>query len=504
MAQTTIIAGMTESSDIALSTHVRKDSVAERVEAGKRARKEHPRSTMGNWEPTADRPDPVEMLRAQEAVRVQGLVSIRHTRMAVSPFTFYRGTAAVMAYDLGTYPHSGLATQLCGDAHLSNFGVFGSPDRSVLFDINDFDETHPGAFDWDVARMVASFYIAATDNQFSNADRQMATLTAATSYRVAMAQYAGMNDLDVWYSRIDAEFLLNLAQTRGGNRAARNMDRNLAKARSRDRWSAINKLTVEVDGARQFVDDPPLLVRLPMDGEMWEVIDGVFEQYRSTLDDDRRELLRRYRIIDFAHKVVGVGSVGLRAFVVLLQGRDAEDLLVLQVKEAVKSVLEPYSAHSRFKDQGHRVVAGQRLMQAASDIFLGWLVGPGGRHFYVRQLRDMKWSPEIADLTPRNLAGYAQICGKTLARAHARTGDSIKIASYLGTSEVFDQSMLAFSERYAQQVNADFAAFKTALQDGTMDDSSDENASVLESLSAEGEIMRARVAQVKEATQTPN
>ncbi|MDO8732547.1 MAG: DUF2252 domain-containing protein [Actinomycetota bacterium] len=492
---------MTERSDIALTTHVRKESVAERVEAGKRARKEHPRSTMGNWEVAADRPDPVEMLREQEAVRVQELVPIRHARMAVSPFTFYRGTAAVMAYDLGTYPSSGLTTQLCGDAHLSNFGVFASPDRSMLFDINDFDETHPGAFDWDVARMVASFYIAATDNQFSSTDRQLATLTAAASYRLAMAQYASMNDLDMWYSRVDAEFLLNLAQTEGGNKAAKNMDRNLAKARSRDRWSAINKLTIQADGVRQFVDDPPLLVRLPMDGVMWEVIDGIFEQYRMTLLDDRRELLRKYHIVDFAHKVVGVGSVGLRAFVVLLQGRDPEDLLVLQVKEAVRSVLEPYSAHSRYKDEGHRVVAGQRMMQAASDVFLGWLVGPAGRHFYVRQLRDMKWSPEISTLTPRTLAGYAQICGKTLARGHARTGDSIKIASYLGTSDVFDQSMVAFSERYAAQVDTDFDAFKAALDDGSLANSLNENDSVQQSLMAEADLMRERFTQGEATTQ---
>ncbi len=501
--QTTIIAAMTESSNITLATHVRKESVAERVEAGKRARKAHPRSTLGNWQPAADRPNPVDILREQEAMRVQELVPIRHARMEVSPFTFYRGTAAVMAYDLGTYPNSGLATQLCGDAHLSNFGVFGSPDRSVIFDINDFDETHPGAFDWDVARMVASFYIAATDNQFSSADRRSATLTAAASYRLAMAQYASMNDLDMWYSRVDAEFLLNLAQTQGGAKAAKNMDRTLAKARSRDRWSAINKLTVEVDGVRQFVDDPPLLARLPMDGVMWEVIEQVFEQYRETLNDDRRELLRRYHIIDFAHKVVGVGSVGLRAYVVLLQGRDPEDLLVLQVKEAVNSVLEPFAAHSRFKDQGHRVVAGQRLMQAASDVFLGWLVGPGGRHFYVRQLRDMKWSPDIASLVPRTLAGYAQIVGKTLARGHARTGDSVKIASYLGNSDAFDQSMYAFSERYAAQVDADYAAFKAAIANGSLANSSNENESVQQSLMNEAVHMNERRAKAAESKQTP-
>ena len=488
---------MTAAHETGSTFHSRKATVAERVEVGKQARKEHPRSRIGHWEPAADRPSPVDMLVAQESARVPELIPIRHARMAVSPFTFYRGTAAVMAYDLGTFPNSGLTSQLCGDAHLSNFGVFGSPDRTMLFDINDFDETHPGPFDWDVARMVASFYIAATDNQFSAADRRMITLTAATSYRVAMAQYASMNDLDVWYSRIDAEFLVNMAQSRGGAKAAKTMDKTLLKARTRDRWSAINKLTIEVNGARQFVDDPPLLVRLDLEGPLVAVVQKVFAQYRDTLNDDRRELLRRYHMIDFAHKVVGVGSVGLRAYVVLLQGRDPDDLLVLQIKEAVASVLEPYSSQSHFKDQGHRVVSGQRLMQAASDIFLGWLVGPGGRHFYGRQLRDMKWSPEIATLPPKTLAGYAQLCGKTLARAHARSGDSVKIASYIGTSEIFDQSMFEFSERYSAQVDADYAEFQRALADGRLAATSNETDSIKLSLLNEA---AARLPQIEQPT----
>ncbi|MFA7323727.1 MAG: DUF2252 domain-containing protein [Candidatus Nanopelagicales bacterium] len=479
---------MTDPGRLALPNRVRKLSVAERVEAGKAARKAHPRGTLGKWEPDVDRPDPVQTLIGQETARVQDLLPIRHARMSVSPFAFYRGTAAVMADDLGSLANSGLVTQICGDAHLSNFGLFGSPDRSVIFDINDFDETNAGAFEWDVARMVASFYIAATDNQFTQAEIASVTLTAAASYRQSIAQYAAMNDLDAWYSRVDAAFLIELAQTEGGTKAAKSMDRNLQKARSRDRWSAIGKLTQEVDGQRQFVNDPPLLVRLPTDSHTARILDEVFGTYRTTLHDDRRELLRRYHIIDFAHKVVGVGSVGLRAFVVLLQGRDPDDLLVLQVKEAVNSVFEPHTGASPYTNQGHRVVAGQRMMQAASDVFLGWLTGPAGRQFYVRQLRDMKWSPEIAALAPKTMAGYAQLCGKTLARSHARSGDAVKIASYIGTSDTFDRSLLAFSERYAAQVNRDFAAFKAAIEAGILPSASDEAGTVETSLGNESRL----------------
>lgn len=451
-----------------LPTHVRRSTVAERIEAGKAARKAHPRSALGRWEPASDRPDPVQTLVAQEATRVQELLPIRHARMAVSPFAFYRGTAAVMAGDLGSMDSSGLITQICGDAHLSNFGLFGTPDRSVIFDINDFDETHTGAFEWDVARMVASFHIAATDNAFSTAEAQAIALGAAATYRQSITEFAALNDLDVFYSRVDAAFLLDLAQAEAGAKGVKDMGKRIEKARSRDRWSAIAKMTEEVDGRRQFITDSPLLVRLPMDGHAARMLDEVFGAYRATLNDDRRELLRRYRIIDFAHKVVGVGSVGLRAFVVLLEGRDPDDLLVLQIKEAVPSVFDPIAGTSIFTNQGHRVVSGQRMMQAASDIFLGWLTGPGGREFYVRQLRDMKWSPDIAALTPRTMTGYAQICARTLARAHARSGDSITIAAYIGTSDTFDRSLLAFSERYTEQVSADFAAFTAAIGDGRL------------------------------------
>jgi uncharacterized protein (DUF2252 family) len=279
---------------------------------------------------------------------------------------------------------------------------------------------------------------------------------------------------------VDAAFLLDLAKAEGGTRAEKNMTQTLNKARNRDRWSAINKLTEVVDGARQFLDQPPLLARLPMTGDQWEVIHALFEEYRNTLLDDRRELLRRYHVIDFAHKVVGVGSVGLRAFVVLLQGRDPDDLLVLQVKEAVQSALAPYVNVAKAQDEGHRVVTGQRLMQAASDVFLGWITGSAGRYFYVRQLRDMKWSPEIATLTTDAMRGYAQICGKTLARGHARSGDSVAISAYLGTSDTFDQSLLSFALRYSAQVNEDFETFTQAIADGTLTTASSEDDDALQ------------------------
>ncbi len=468
-----------------LPTSVRRSSAAERAALGKAARKEHPRSALGQWTPRADRPDVVKMVLDQEVNRVPELLPIRHARMAASPFAFYRGGASIMAYDLGTYSNSGIVSQLCGDAHLSNFGVFGSPDRSMIFDINDFDETHPGAFEWDVARMVASFLIAAQENKFTQVDTQAVTRTAAKAYRDAITQYAAMNDLDQWYSRVDAEFLMTLAETEGGAKATKNMNRTLDKARSRDRWSAINKLTEIVDGKRQFLDQPPLLARIPMDGAIWQMVESMFQGYRESLLDDRRELLRRYHIIDLAHKVVGVGSVGLRAFVVLLQGRDEDDLLVIQTKEAVQSALAPYTNDPLQLDEGHRVVAGQRMMQAASDVFLGYLTGVGGRHFYVRQLRDMKWSPVVSALTPKTMGGYAQLCGRSLARGHARSGDSIKIAAYIGTSDTFDTSLVDFSLRYASQVHEDFAEFTQAIADGHISTTMSESTAVKSSLHQE-------------------
>jgi uncharacterized protein (DUF2252 family) len=495
---------MTDSNPMALPTEVRRSSALERAAFGKNTRKTHPRTTLGNWQPASERPDPVSILLEQEATRVPELLPIRHSRMAVNPFTFFRGTAAIMAYDLGTYPNSGLVSQLCGDAHLSNFGIFGSPDRAMIFDINDFDETFPGPFEWDVARMVTSFYIAARDNKFTELDAQTAALTAAAAYRAAMSQYATMNDLDQWYSRVDAAFLLDLAKTEGGARAEKNMSQTLNKARNRDRWSAINKLTEVVDGTRQFLNQPPLLARLPMAGDQWEVILALFEEYRNTLLNDRRELLRRYQVIDFAHKVVGVGSVGLRAFVVLLQGRDPDDVLVLQVKEAVQSALAPYASDAQAQDEGYRVVAGQRLMQAASDVFLGWITGSAGRHFYLRQLRDMKWSPEISALNSQSMRGYAQICGKSLARGHARSGDSIAIAAYLGTSDTFDQSLLRFAQRYSVQVNEDFEAFTRAIADGTLSTASSEDDALQQRFTLEShasaQVYRDREAQAPQAT----
>lgn len=459
-------------------------TVDEREEAGRAARKTCPRRTLGEWQPAADRPDPISIITAQDAARVPELVGIRHSRMTQSPFAFYRGSAALMAQDLGTAPNSGLITQLCGDAHLSNFGLFGAPDRSVVFDLNDFDETHPGPFEWDVARMATSFTLAAESNGFAKAWVRDITLASSFSYRTSMAAYAPLTNLEVWYSRIDASNLTDMARELVGKRGQRAADRSVNQARRRDSWSAIDKVTQVVDGRRQFLDQPPLLVRLSMDGDRWEIISRLFGLYRSTLQDDLAHLLRRYQPIDFAHKVVGVGSVGLRAFVLLMQGRDENDLIVLQVKEAVRSVLEPFTKPSVYSAQGHRVVAGQRQMQAASDVFLGWVTAENGRDFYVRQLRDMKWSPDVTGMKPEMMRAYAVLCGRTLARAHARGGDAIALSAYLGTSDAFDESVLAFAERYAQQVEDDFAAFSSAVKSGVLSVQSDEVDAVRNSLQA--------------------
>ena len=424
------------------------------------------------------------MLEAQESTRVTELLPIRHARMAESPFAFYRGTAALMAWDLGTAGHSGIVTQLCGDAHLSNLGLFAGPDRTLLFDLNDFDETHPGPFEWDLLRLTTSFLVAARDNGFTTADQQQMVLATAAAYRTSMAKYAGMNDLDVWYDRLDARQLLDFAKAQAGKVGAKGMSRTLAKARRRDRWSAVAKLTTQIDGRPAFVENPPLLARIPTEGEVWHVLEHLFSQYRGTLTEERRELLRRYRAIDWAHKVVGVGSVGLLAFVLLLEGRDESDLLVIQVKEAVRSVLEPYTETSRYEQQGHRVVAGQRMMQASSDVFLGWVTGVREHEYYVRQLRDMKWSPVISDMSSTLMRSYAVLCGQALARAHARSGDAVTIAAYLGSGQAMDRALVDFAERYATQVESDFRAFSEAIASGRLTTTHDEAESVAHSLRA--------------------
>ncbi len=453
-------------------------SVAEREEKGRAARERAPREGLADWTPPADRADPVGLLEGQEASRVQELVPVRHARMAVSAFTFYRGSALVMASDLSVGSRSGLDAQLCGDAHLSNFGLFAAPDRTVIFDVNDFDETHPGPFEWDVKRLAASFVLAARDNGLPDKVARQGAETAAAAYRESIRNFALKPELAIWYDRVDAAGLeASVRELSAGSKVLRRQDQKaakqtvdqaVAKARTRDAWSAIAKITEVVDGHRRFLDQPPLLSRLDVDAEAASMLNALFREYRGTLQDDRQELLKRYEIVDFGHKVVGVGSVGLLAFVLLMRGRDEDDLLVLQVKQAQASVLEAYTKKSAFSKHGHRVVAGQRLMQAASDSFLGWIDGPGGRSFYVRQLRDMKWSPDPATLTAERLPRFAALCGHTLARAHARSGDAIAIGAYLGGGRTFDKAIAAFATSYADQVDVDFGAFTSAIARGDM------------------------------------
>lgn len=444
-------------------------TVAEREELGRAARKRRSRASLATWSAPADRQDPVSLLAGQETIRVQALLPLRHQRMAASAFAFYRGGAAIMAADLGTMPDSGLVTQLCGDAHLSNFGLFAAPDRRVVFDINDFDETNPGPFEWDVYRLAASFVLAGRDVQIAPEAIQAAALTASSAYRQQMAYYAGMPELQVYYDRIDIDVIEQWAKEDGLPGAKRNLARTAELARRRTSWSAVRKMTEVVDGHRRFLDTPPLLIRIPLDSSVSSAVTPVVERYGATLLADRARLLARYRIIDLAHKVVGVGSVGLVALVVLMEGRDPDDLLVLQVKQAVPSVLEPFTAPSLLETSGERVVVGQRLMQAATDSFLGWTVGGvQTRQYYVRQLRDMKYSIDPAQLTAQTLDRYALLCGRTLARAHARAGDPVAIAAYLGTSDKFDRSVLSFSLAYADQVESDYARYQAAIAAGSV------------------------------------
>lgn len=451
---------------LALPTDVRRSTLAERQAMGIAARSTRPRTALATWATPEGRRDPIDQLADQEGTRIQALLPLRHERMSVSPFTFYRGSAAVMASDLGSMPNTGLVVQLCGDAHLSNFGLFAGQDRSVVFDVNDFDETNPGPFEWDVMRLAASFMLAAQDNSFTDQEADDIARLAASSYRTAMAEYAGMSDLEIWYDRISTESLEQWANQVGGERGTKQLNKAIGKAQLRDGWSAIAKMTEVVDGNRQFLDQPPVLVRITDGDDLHPWLDMLMDRYRLALQNDRRELIRRYRVVDFGHKVVGVGSVGLRAFVLLLQGRDENDLLVLQAKEAVQSVLEPYTNSCVYEHQGERVVEGQRLMQAASDAFLGWVQAPNGRMFYVRQLRDMKWSPDIAKLPVAQLSAYASLCGRTLAHGHARSGDPVAIAAYLGQGTKFDDAISTFSRAYAEQVGSDFAEYTSAIADG--------------------------------------
>src|SRR5215207_3933160 len=371
-------------------------SYQQRCERGRAARREIPRGAHAAWAPAPDRPDPVELLEAQASDRLPDLLPIRYARMAASPFAFMRGSAIIMAHDLSSTPTSGVEVQLCGDAHLLNFGMYASPERALLFDLNDFDETLPGPWEWDVKRLAASFVVAGRDNGFDAADCRKAARASAASYRRRMAEFSEMGELEVWYSRVGEEEVRGLlSDAKNKKKSAKKMNKAVRKAHGRDSLQALSKLTSVVDGRRIINDDPPLLVRIPEEDELRDLIYGILESYKRTLQDDRRHLLDRYRFVDAARKVVGVGSVGTRAYIVLLEGRDENDPLFLQVKEAGASVLEGQAAPSAHENQGQRVVAGQRLMQAASDIFLGWIRGPAGRDFYWRQLRDMKGSAQV-------------------------------------------------------------------------------------------------------------
>jgi uncharacterized protein (DUF2252 family) len=449
-------------------------------ELGKGARKQASRSSQATWEPGPDRVGPLEVLAEQDKTRVPELVPVRYGRMLASAFTFYRGAAAIMAADLGASPDSGLRVQLCGDAHLSNFGVFQAPDRRLVFDINDFDETLPGPFEWDVKRLAASVAIGARDRKFSAAEGEAAVLASVAAYRGAIHQFAAMNEIDVWYARLDVEEMESQWQQTVTKADRRRLEKNLEKARNKDSLRALEKLTETVDGHIRIADRPPLLVPIAKLAEregldpaqVTEVVQGLLSTYRESVDDQARALAERYHYVDAAHKVVGVGSVGTRAWIALLLGRDESDPLFLQMKEAGPSVLEPFAGASAYGKHGHRVVAGQRLTQAASDILLGWVTVEGidgkQRDFYIRQLWDGKGSAEIETMSARTMAGYARLCGWTLARAHARTGDPRAIAAYLGQSDKFDGAIAEFSAAYADQNQSDYEEVIGAERAGTL------------------------------------
>jgi len=458
---------------------------AERAAGGKAARAEVPLDSHAAFDPPPDRPDPIALLEQQAKSRVPELVPVRYGRMMVSPFTYYRGAALPMASDLAATPVSGLAVQACGDAHLSNFGIFGSAERRLVFDVNDFDETLPGPWEWDVKRLAASLEVAARENGYPAKKRRAIVVAAAGRYREAMRAFAGMTNLGVWYAHADMDQLRAQFAAQLQAKQRKRMDKGLAKARTRDSLQEVAKLTRMVDGRPRIVADPPLLV--PVDQLVPDEVDrqdlrslltDMIAKYRRTLETDRRYLLEQFEFADMAHKVVGVGSVGTRCWIILMLGRDAADPLFLQVKEAEASALSYFVGASKYHNQGQRVVAGQRLMQATSDIFLGWQRVENGlddrsRDFYVRQLRDWKFSLDIEDLIPRGMRLYGELCGWTLARAHARSGDRIAIAGYLGSSHTFDQAIAEFSAAYADQNERDYQALVTAVGSGRVTAESD-------------------------------
>lgn len=446
-------------------------TVAERKERGKQARSKIPRSGHADWTPRPDRRDPVGILAAQNTQRVEQLVPIRHARMSVSPFTFYRGAAAVMSEDLSGTTDSGLWVQAGGDAHLSNFGAYASPSRELVFDQNDFDETLPGPWEWDLKRLTTSMVVAGENLGLSKDQQRAIAAHTVWAYRDAMSQYAQMNVMDLWYDYLSID---KLGQRLHRKDIAARLANFETRARSKTSLQALKKLTTRESGHLRIRNQPPLLV--PMSNlpshynpdEISEAVNLAFHEYVETTQDHMHLLLSRFEVVDLALKVVGVGSVGTRCWVVLLEGRDGQDPLFLQIKEAVPSVLEDHLRPSQYEHQGRRVVEGQRLTQAQSDIFLGWTTGPGGRQFYVRQLRDWKGSADVDRGTAAEATFYAGMCARTLARGHARSGDAVAISAYVGVSSKLDDSIAEFAMRYAKQNLEDYAAFEQAIADGRL------------------------------------
>ncbi len=447
-------------------------SRAERYAAGKALRGKAPRSSHAEWAPDPERPDPISMLEQANSTRLEQLVPIRFGRMSMSPFAFYRGTADIMAYDLAKTPVTGIHAQLCGDAHLSNFGVYASPERRQVFDVNDFDETLAGPWEWDVKRLAASVILAGRQNGYSAQESKQAVVRCMQRYRESMQQFALMNHLDVWYYHLDAEGILAMARGMARRREIeKRLERASARASKRTRIETFPKLAEVVDGQYRIKDEPPLIYHYDrlhpgkddLDTDEWR---AMVKDYVMSLPEERRVVIMRYRSLDVAQKVVGVGSVGTRCAIVLaLGGSEGDDPLFMQIKEAGESVLEPYLGASPYPNHGQRVVVGQRLMQAASDIFLGWTTF-GGRDYYARQLRDMKWSAEVETMDLVLFTGYAELCAATLARAHARTSDSAQISGYLGNRDTFDQAVASFAEIYADQAERDHAALLAAIKEG--------------------------------------
>lgn len=450
-------------------------SVDARVAAGRAARAAVARSALATWDPPATRRDPVDLVDAQNHHRLEWLVPVRHARMLQSPFAFFRGAAAVMAADLGSSTSTGLHVQLAGDAHLANFGTYASPERQLVFDANDFDETLPGPFEWDVKRLAASVAVLGRDRGFPKREVVAMTTSCVAAYRKAIAEFARLPVLELWYRYLSYESLERQEYRRLDKQGRLALDRAIASAHSHDHLQAVHKFSEEVDGALRIRHAPPLLLSmrdLATGMEHDRLRDGVvhaFEEYKATLRDDRRSVLERFRPLDLGIKVVGVGSVGTRCLIMLLEGHDRGDALFLQIKEATASVYEEYTAPSRYDHHGRRVVEGQRLAQAVSDIFLGWCSGPFGNDYYVRQLRDWKYSANLAALTPEGVRSYAELCAWTLARGHARSGDAVALAAYLGASDRFDRALAAFAQDYADQNQTDFEAFRAAAAEGRIE-----------------------------------